>query len=55
VALESIDAEDFVIEYVGELIRRPVIFFLNQGSLNQYTSFFFELLTYLHHTGLGHT
>jgi len=24
VALESIDAEDFVIEYVGELIRRPV-------------------------------
>jgi SET domain-containing protein len=26
VALESIDAEDFVIEYVGELIRRPVIF-----------------------------
>ncbi|GJN08100.1 hypothetical protein PR202_ga25989 [Eleusine coracana subsp. coracana] len=36
VALESIDAEDFVIEYVGELIRRRVVDATKRGGLARF-------------------
>lgn len=51
-ALEPIDAEDFVIEYVGELIRRQVIMFrdLYKNAQNlviyNYTLVKFELYLY---------
>jgi len=39
VALEPIDTEDFVIEYVGEVIRRQVFLFLYYGFLGYFVIF----------------